>query len=69
MFAPIRVLANLHAAQMQTAFELFDRALNRPSDGIWVQDRARTGLKEIGHDNVDASQPVLLQKILPSVNS
>src|SRR5512134_511001 len=42
---------------MEPTFELFDREFHSPSDGIVAQNRACTGIEEIGHDDLDSLRP------------
>jgi hypothetical protein len=44
---------------MESTFELFDREFHAPPHGIVAENRARTAIQEIGHDDLDALRPIV----------
>ena len=58
-FDSVRLLPDLHASPMEPTFQLFDREFHSPSDGLVTQNRACTGIEEIGPDALDALRPTV----------
>ena len=56
-FHPVCLLGALHPPHMASTFELFYREFHAPPHGIGAENRARTDIQEIGHDDLDALRP------------